>query len=92
MSEKLIIFLIAILLAVLNTFWTRHQLDKEERTKKQEGVNFSVLLLATIPAYGIFAFWYVGIVNGFYTVIIFLITHYIFEKIFKLPNDARYKK
>ena len=92
MSESFIIILFAILLAFINTLWTRYQLDKEKKTKKQEGYRFGTLLLLIIPLYGIYAFWYVGIGNGILTVIIFLIAHFIFEKMFKLPNDASFKK
>lgn len=92
MNESLIIILLAVLLAFINTLWTRYQLDKEKRTKKQEGYRFGVILLFLIPLYGIFAFWYVGIRDGILTVIMFLVAHFIFEKIFKLPNDASYKK
>ena len=33
-----------------------------------------------------------SIYTDIYTIIIFIVTHYIFEKLFKLPNDARFKK
>ena len=92
MSDDLKIYLFAILLAFINTFWLRYQLDKEKRTNKHEGVKFGNLLLAIIPAYGIFVFWHAGIAIGFYTIIIFLIVHFMFEKMFKLPKDARFKK
>ena len=92
MTDRFIIYLFAILLALTNTFWLRYQLDKEKKTKKHEGVKFGNFLLAIIPAYGIFVFWYAGIAIGFSTIIIFLIVHYMFEKMFKLPKDARFKK
>jgi hypothetical protein len=92
MSEGYLIYLITTLLALTNTLWSRYQLNKEKQTNKQEGVKFGVFLLVIIPAYAIFIFWYSGMAIGFYTIIIFIITHYIFEKIFKLPNDARFKK
>ena len=92
MSEEYLIYLITILLALSNTLWSRYQLNKEKQTNKQEGVKFGVFLLVIIPAYAIFIFWYSGMAIGFYTIIIFIITHYIFERIFKLPNDARFKK
>ena len=92
MSDDLKIYLFAILLAFINTFWLRYQLDKEKRTKKQEGEKFGLFLLAIIPAYGIFVFWYAGIAIGLYAIIIFLIVHFMFEKMFKLPKDARFKK
>ena len=92
MSDRFIIYLFAILLALINTFWLRYQLDREKRTKKEEGAKFGVFLLAIIPAYGIFVFWYAGIAIGLYTIIIFIVVHYMFEKMFKLPKDARFKK
>ena len=92
MSDKFIIYLFAILLALTNTFWLRYQLDKEKKTKKHEGVKFGNFLLAIIPAYGLFVFWYAGIAIGVYTIIIFIVVHYMFEKMFKLPKDARFKK
>ena len=92
MSDDLKIYLFAILLAFINTFWLRYQLDKEKKTKKQEGEKFGVFLLVIIPAYGIFVFWYAGIAIGLYTIIIFIVVHYMFEKMFKLPKDARFKK
>ena len=84
MSDRFIIYLFAILLALINTFWLRYQLDKEKRTNKYEGVKFGNFLLAIIPAYGIFVFWHAGVAIGFYTIIIFLIVHYMFEKIFNI--------
>ena len=92
MSDRFIIYLFAILLALTNTFWLRYQLDKEKKTKKHEGVKFGNFLLAIIPAYGLFVFWYAGIAIGVYTIIIFIVVHYMFEKMFKLPKDARFKK
>ena len=92
MSDGFIIYLFAILLAFINTFWLRYQLDKEKKTKKHEGVKFGNFLLAIIPAYGLFVFWYAGIAIGVYTIIIFIVVHYMFEKMFKLPKDARFKK
>ena len=92
MSDRFIIYLFAILLALINTFWLRYQLDREKKTNKEEGTKFGVFLLAIIPAYGIFVFWYAGIANGLWTIIIFLIVHFMFEKMFKLPKDARFKK
>ena len=92
MTDRFIIYLFAILLALTNTFWLRYQLDKEKKTKKHEGVKFGNFLLAIIPAYGLFVFWYAGIAIGVYTIIIFIVVHYMFEKMFKLPKDARFKK
>ena len=92
MSDRFIIYLFAILLALINTFWLRYQLDREKKTNKEEGTKFGVFLLAIVPAYGIFVFWYAGIAIGFSTIIIFLIVHYMFEKMFKLPKDARFKR
>ena len=92
MSDGFIIYLFAILLAFINTFWLRYQLDREKGTKKEEGVKFGVFLLAIVSAYGIFVFWYAGIAIGLYTIIIFIVVHYMFEKMFKLPKDARFKK
>ena len=92
MSDRFIIYLFAILLALINTFWLRYQLDREKKTNKEEGTKFGVFLLAIIPAYGIFVFWYAGIAIGIWTIIIFLILHFMFEKMFKLPKDARFKK
>ena len=92
MSDDLKIYLFAILLALINTFWLRYQLDREKKTKKEEGTKFGVFLLAIIPAYGIFVFWHAGIAIGFSPIIIFLIVHFMFEKMFKLPKDARFKK
>ena len=73
MSDRFIIYLFAILLALINTFWLRYQLDREKKTNKEEGTKFGVFLLAIIPAYGIFVFWYAGIAIGLWTIIIFLI-------------------
>ena len=92
MSDDLKIYLFAILLAFINTFWLRYQLDREKKTNKEEGTKFGVFILTIIPAYGIFVFWYAGIAIGLWTIIIFLIVHFMFEKMFKLPKDARFKK
>ena len=92
MDDELKIYFIAMLLALINTFWLRYQLDREKKTNKEEGTKFGVFLLAIVPAYGIFVFWYAGIAIGFYTIIIFIVVHYMFEKMFKLPKDARFRK
>ena len=92
MDDELKIYFIAMLLALINTFWLRYQLDREKKTNKEEGTKFGVFILAIIPAYGIFVFWYAGIAIGIWTIIIFLILHFMFEKMFKLPKDARFKK
>ena len=90
--DQTLIYLIPILLALSNTLLSRYHLTKEKQTNKQEVTPFGVFLLVIIPSYAIFVFWYSGLGVGFYTIIIFIVTHYIFEKIFKLPNDARFKK
>ena len=53
MDDELKIYLFAMLLALINTFWLRYQLDREKKTNKEEGTKFGVFLLAIIPAYGI---------------------------------------
>ena len=48
--------------------------------------------LISVETHGLFVFWYAGIAIGVYTIIIFIVVHYMFEKMFKLPKDARFKK